>query len=61
MPAETHSPYLTAPEAAAYLRVRLATIRRWTSRREMPCVRAGRRTLYKPAALDAWVAGRDAA
>ena len=49
------SPWMTAPEAAAYLRCPISRIRKLTSTRELPCSRDGRRVLYHRDELDQFV------
>ena len=49
------SPWLTAQEAAEYLRCPVSRIRKLTMTRELPCERDGRRVLYSREALDAFV------
>ena len=53
------SPFLTAPEAAAYCRVSLRTLHERARRREIPHRRlhGTRRLLFVAAELDAWIAG----
>ena len=47
------SPWMTAEEAAAYLRCPTSRIRKLTATRELPCQRDGRRVLYHRDELDA--------
>ncbi len=42
---------LNAREAASLLGIKLATLRKWTYERRIPCIRLGRRVLYNPEAL----------
>lgn len=49
------SPWLTAEEAAFYLRCPISRIRKLTMSRDLPCERDGRRVLYNREALDAYV------
>jgi excisionase family DNA binding protein len=49
------SPWLSAAEAAAYLRCPVSRIRKLTMTRELPCCRDGRRTLYHRDELDKFV------
>ena len=49
------SPWLTAPEAADYLRCKLSRIRKLTMIGELPVERDGRRVLYHREALDAFI------
>jgi excisionase family DNA binding protein len=48
------TPWLTAGEAADYLRVKLATIRAWTSRGLVPYAKQGRVVRYSVRDLDRW-------
>ena len=50
-----NSPWLSASEAARYLRAPLSRVRKLTFTREMPCHRDGRRVLYHRDELDAYV------
>ena len=52
---EARSPWLTAPEAAAYLACPESRIRKLTMTGELPCHRDGRRVLYRREELDAYV------
>ncbi len=45
------SSLLSARQAASLLGIKLATLRKWTYERRIPCVRLGRRVLYDPEAL----------
>ncbi len=49
------SPWLTAAEAAEYLRCPLSRVRKLTMTRELPCHRDGRRVLYDAAELDDFI------
>ena len=50
---------LTSAEAADYLRVSHATLRRWRLEgRSPPYSKIGARPMYQRAKLDAWVEGR---
>ncbi len=49
------SPWMTAEEAAAYLRAPVSRIRKLTSTRELPTHRDGRRVLYHRDELDGFV------
>jgi excisionase family DNA binding protein len=42
----SRSPWLTAPEAAYYVRCPVSRLRKLTMTRELPCHRDGRRTLF---------------
>lgn len=48
---------LTAPEAAAMLRLRESTLRDYSRRGIVPCVRIGRHVRYIEADLLAWLEG----
>jgi excisionase family DNA binding protein len=48
------TPWLTAGEAADYLRVKLATIRAWTSRGLLPYAKRGHVVRYSVRDLDRW-------
>ena len=51
--------WLTAEEAAGYVRVSLRTFQGWVSRQAVPVVRLpGRRILFDREALDSWLASR---
>ena len=50
------SPWMTAAEAAAYLRCPVSRIRKLTAIRELPCHRDGRRVLYHRDELDDYIA-----
>jgi excisionase family DNA binding protein len=50
------SPWLTAAEAAAYLRCPISRVRRLTMTGDLPTHRDGRRVLYRRDELDAFVA-----
>ena len=45
------SSLLSARQAASLLGIKLATLRKWTYQRRIPCIRLGRRVLYNPEAL----------
>jgi excisionase family DNA binding protein len=49
------SPWLTAAEAAVYLRCPLSRVRKLTMTRELPCCRDGRRVLYYRDELDKFI------
>ena len=49
------SPWLTAEEAAEYLRCPLSRIRKLTSTRELPCEHDGSRVLYERKKLDKFI------
>lgn len=49
------SPWMTALEAADYLRCPVSRIRKLTMTGELPCERDGRRVLYNRDALDAYL------
>jgi excisionase family DNA binding protein len=49
------SPWLTAPEAADYIRAPLSRIRKLTSTGDLPCHHEGRRVVYRRDELDAYV------
>jgi excisionase family DNA binding protein len=49
------SPWLSADEAADYLRCPVSRIRKLTMTNELPCERDGRRVLYRREDLDAFV------
>lgn len=54
-----HSPFLTQPEAASFLRVSERSLERWRIEGTGPeFVRAGRRILYSMQSLRAWAADR---
>jgi excisionase family DNA binding protein len=53
--ASVASPWLSADEAAAYLRCPLSRVRKLTSTRDLPCYRDGRRVLYHRDELDGFV------
>ena len=55
---DDEAPFLTAREVAARLRVNVATVRNWTRRRQIPCVRVGGRVIFSSAALDEWLRRR---
>lgn len=46
------SSLLSARQAASLLGIKLATLRKWTHERRIPCIRLGRRVLYDPEALE---------
>jgi excisionase family DNA binding protein len=50
-------PWLTAAEAAEYLRVAEGTLRNWTSMKYVPHVKRGRLVRYHRDELDRWMAG----
>lgn len=50
-----NSPWMTAREAARYLRIALGTLRNWTSARYVPHVRRRRIVRYHRAELDRWL------
>ena len=50
---------LSAVEAARAIGVCPRTLATMTKRGEVPHVRIGRRVLYRPEALQAWLAGRE--
>lgn len=53
------SPYLTAREAAAYMRVSVPTLERWRANGVGPrFTRGGARILYHRADLDSWLTSR---
>jgi len=57
---EIQSPYLTAKEAAAYLRLEEATLNSMRWRKEGPCWRKhGGKVVYHRDALDKWSISRD--
>lgn len=49
------SPWLTAPEAAEYMRCPVSRVRKMTSARAIPVHREGRRVLYRRDELDAFI------
>ncbi len=49
------SPWLTAAEAAEYLRCPVSRVRKLTMTRELPSHRDGRRVLYNAAELDEFI------
>ena len=54
------SPYLTASEAATYLRLEVSTLNSMRWRKEGPCWRKhGGRVVYHREALDRWSESRD--
>jgi excisionase family DNA binding protein len=60
--AQTDSPYLTAVEAAEYLRYSSATwFRRSVKKYGIPCLRRGRRMFFTKADLDQFMAVADEA
>ncbi|NUO79353.1 helix-turn-helix domain-containing protein [candidate division KSB1 bacterium] len=46
---------LSVEEAATYLGIAEWTLRGWVSRKRVPVVKLGRRTLFDPADLSDWV------
>jgi excisionase family DNA binding protein len=58
IPASPTSPWLTPAQAAAYLSVKLGTIRNWTSAHYIPFSRRGHVVRYHRVALDAWLMRR---
>lgn len=46
--------YITAKELAAWLKVKLPTVRRW-QRQGMPCLRAGRLVRYEAERVRQWL------
>lgn len=52
---DVDTPWLSALEAAAYLRAPLSRIRKLTSTRELPHHKDGRRVLYHRDELDAFI------
>ena len=57
--ADDESLLLSAREAAHRLRVSERTLWTLTQRGDVPHVRIGRRVLYRPATLNAWLATRE--
>jgi excisionase family DNA binding protein len=55
--AQQPGPWLTATEAAEYLRVAEGTLRNWTSMKYVPHVKRGRLVRYHRDELDRWMAG----
>ena len=53
--APPESPLLTAPEAAAYLRVPLRTLRQYVAQRRLAFIKFGRRLFFRQADLDAFI------
>ncbi|HWK28094.1 MAG TPA: helix-turn-helix domain-containing protein [Solirubrobacter sp.] len=49
------SPWLTAPEAAEYLRCSLSRVRKLTMLGDLPCHKDGSRVLYRIEELDSFV------
>lgn len=49
------SPWLSAEEAADYLRCPVSRIRKLTMTRELPCHRDGRRVLYRRSDLEGFI------
>jgi excisionase family DNA binding protein len=49
------SPWMTAAEAADYLRCPVSRVRKLTMTRELPCHRDGRRVLYSTHELDDFI------
>jgi excisionase family DNA binding protein len=54
--AELSSPWMTAPQTAAYLQVALGTLRNWTSAKYIPHVKRGGIVRYHRDAIDQWLA-----
>jgi len=52
---EVISPWLSAEEAAAYVRRTVKTIENWTSDGKIRVYKPDRRPLYKRSDLDAWI------
>ncbi|MDN5325831.1 MAG: hypothetical protein PWP41_527 [Moorella sp. (in: firmicutes)] len=52
---------ITAPEAAQMLGVSEWTVYDLARRRQIPCIRLGRRVLFRRASLVAWMAEQEAA
>ncbi len=48
----------TAADVAAYLRVHPKTVCRFVARRQLPCLRLGRRLRFRPLDVARWVAAR---
>lgn len=53
--APSASPWLSATEAAEYLRCALSRVRKLTSTGDLPCERDGRRVLYHRDQLDEYI------
>ncbi len=45
-------------DVAAHLGIQAATVYRWAAQGKLPCVRAGDRLLFDPAAVERWIAAR---
>ncbi len=52
--------WVTRKQVAAELSVSIDTLQRWQNRRDgPPCVRVGRKVLYRAEALREWLLGRE--
>lgn len=49
---------LNVQEAASLLRISVHTVRSWVSRRRLPYVKLGRRTVFDATELERWIAER---
>jgi excisionase family DNA binding protein len=52
------SEFLTAMEVKTWTKLSLPYIRLLTQKREIPHIRVGRRVLYRPAEVEAWLASK---
>jgi excisionase family DNA binding protein len=52
--------FLTAPELARWLKVKLPTIRRWQWEEDLPCLRVGRLVRYRADEVLRWLETRAA-
>jgi excisionase family DNA binding protein len=52
---EKSSPWMTAAEAAEYLKTATGTIRNWTSQKRIPFARRGRVVRFHRDKLDTWL------
>jgi|KBSSwiStaDraftv2_1062776.scaffolds.fasta_scaffold905981_2 excisionase family DNA binding protein len=50
--------YLTAQELAAWLKIKLPTVRRWQSEEDLPCLRVGRLVRYEADRVREWLERR---
>lgn len=51
------SEFLTAGDLAAWLKIKMPTVRRW-AREGLPCLRAGRLCRYRKDLVEAWLVAR---
>lgn len=54
-------PLWTEEEVAAYLRVGVATVRKWAKTRKIPIRKAGSLNRFHPEEIDAWTRGEKVA